>query len=156
MSRTLEQRFWAKVDKSGECWIWTASVRGPGYGQCSIGKGKQGYAHRFSYELTYGPIPDGLVIDHACHRKLCVRPTHLRAITQKQNMENQGRLYSNNKSGVRGVWWVARLKKWRGSVRHHGEIAFAEWFTTLEEAESAVLAKRNELFTHNDLDRRAA
>ena len=152
----IEERFWDKVNKTDECWVWTGSLRGKGYGQCSIGGGKQGYAHRFSYELAFGPIEPGLVIDHICHTRRCVRPEHLRAATQKQNMENQSGLYANNKSGVRGVWWVERLKKWRGSVRHNGEIAFGEWFTTLHEAERAVTAKRLELFTHNDLDRSAA
>lgn len=71
-------------------------------------------------------------------------------------MENLSGAYSNSSTGVRGVWWVARLKKWRGSVRHNKEIAFGEWFDNLADAEAAVIAKRNELFTHNDLDRKTA
>jgi hypothetical protein len=154
--KTVEDRFWSKVEKSGECWLWLASTRGDGYGQCTVAPKTQGYAHRFSYEQEHGPIPAGMEVDHRCHVRRCVRPDHLRLVDRKQNMENLAKVYSNNKSGVRGVWWVARLRKWRGSVRHNGEIAYAEWFTSLDDANRAVTAKRLELFTHNDLDRKSS
>jgi hypothetical protein len=154
--QVIEERFWAKVNKTPGCWLWTASIRGRGYGQCSIGEGKQGYAHRFSFELANGPIPAGMEIDHRCHNRLCVNPSHLRVVDRKQNMENLSGAYANNKSGVRGVWWVGRLRKWRASVRHNKEIAYAEWFDDLNQAEAAVTAKRLELFTHNDIDRKTS
>ena len=151
--KTIEERFWDKVDKSGECWIWTASVRGPGYGQCTIGHKKQGYAHRYSYTLAYGPIPDGHEIDHTCHVRLCVNPDHLRAVTRKQNMENVAGAYRNSASGIRGVWWVERLRRWHAVVRHNNQILHVGWYATADEAEVAAIAMRNELFTHNDADR---
>ena len=78
-------RFWSKVDKTNECWEWTASTTGNGYGQFWI-NGKLTGAHRVSYEMEYGPIPDGLQIDHLCENKLCVRPSHLEAVTQQENL----------------------------------------------------------------------
>ena len=44
------------------------------------------YAHRFAYELAYGPIPEGLELDHLCRNASCVRPTHLEAVTHQVNM----------------------------------------------------------------------
>src|SRR5690348_1907218 len=80
-----EQRFWAKVDRRGpgECWTWQATQTN-GYGQFKI-DGKQRYAHRVSYELTVGPIPDGLQIDHLCRNRACVNPAHMEPVTPRVN-----------------------------------------------------------------------
>ena len=77
-------RFWSFVDKSGECWVWTGWNNGryPGF---SVGRTKL-YAHRFSYELHKGPIPEGAVIDHTCRNKMCVNPAHLEAVTNQENV----------------------------------------------------------------------
>lgn len=76
-----EDRFWSKVDKSGECWLWTDKPRAAdGLGQFSIdrnGKRRLVLAHRFAYELAYGEIPAGEVA-RTCNHLLCVRPEHLR------------------------------------------------------------------------------
>ena len=88
--KTLEERFWAKVDKRGpdDCWNWTASVvdnRGGGrYGKFKVA-GKTIRAARLAYELEVGPIPDGLTIDHLCRNTLCVNPAHLEPVTQAEN-----------------------------------------------------------------------
>ena len=84
---TLEERFWAKVFKESEgCWHWTASTWKDGYGRFwSTDEGRVVRAHRFAYELANGPIPDGLVIDHLCRNRLCVRADHLEAVTSLEN-----------------------------------------------------------------------
>lgn len=71
-------RFWSKVDRSGECWTWTASRRGERlkYGRVRIGE-RDRAAHRVAWELANGPIPDGMFILHRCDRPTCVRPDHL-------------------------------------------------------------------------------
>jgi hypothetical protein len=83
---TAERRFWTKVDKSGDCWLWTAATNGAGYGILTMSRdGSKVLAHRWSYEHHNGPIPEGLVIDHLCRVPLCVRPDHLEAVTQAEN-----------------------------------------------------------------------
>ena len=83
---SIESRFWPKVKIAipESCWLWTAGRIGNGYGQFWNGK-KNTFAHRVSYELTYGPIPPQLVIDHICRTPLCVNPRHLRAISHRMN-----------------------------------------------------------------------
>lgn len=154
---TVEERFWKKVDKTASCWNWTAAKNYLGYGSFSTGTSQSCQAHRYSYELAKGPIPEGLVIDHKCHNPSCVNPDHLRAVTQKQNMEHRRGAQKNNKSsGVLGVTFYKARNNWIGNVTHNKKNHFVGYFETLEEAEAAVIAKRLELFTHNDIDRRAA
>lgn len=152
--KTLEERFWAKVDKSGDCWIWKAAIS-DGYGKFGWGSTSR-RAHRVSFEFTFGPIPDGLDIDHRCHSRACVNPEHLRAVTRKQNSEHLLGAHRDSMSGVRGVYWNASRKKWAAQVGHKGRTMYIGLYLTIEEAEAAVIAKRLELFTHNEIDKRRA
>ena len=73
--------------KSG-CWLWTGSGNGAmrgDYGMLHI-DGRWAMAHRVSYEMFRGPIPTGLVIDHLCRTHRCVRPDHLEAVTNGENV----------------------------------------------------------------------
>lgn len=87
---TLSSRFWAKVKKTSSCWIWIGSSRGGGnpYGSFKIGQ-KNRQAHRVSWELTYGEIPDGLSVLHRCDVPLCVKPTHLFLGDQQVNVADR-------------------------------------------------------------------
>ena len=78
-----EERFWAKVDKSGECWQW-AGVHAQGYGRCWW-NGHSAAAHRVAFELTVGPVPEGLELDHLCRNRGCVNPAHLEPVTRREN-----------------------------------------------------------------------
>jgi hypothetical protein len=84
------QRFWDKVEKIPfhECWEWTASKSGDGYGAFKI-KGKQYSAHRVSYELNHGPIPKGKCVLHSCDNPLCVNPQHLWLGTHLDNSKDK-------------------------------------------------------------------
>lgn len=84
-------RFCAKVapvDGNG-CMLWTGQPNRAGYGRFWLGR-KNVLAHRLAYELAYGAIPDGLVIDHVrangCRHRHCVAPLHLEAVTNAENV----------------------------------------------------------------------
>lgn len=147
-------RFWAKVEKTEGCWNWTAALKPNGYGAYWDGY-RLRYPHRYSYELASGPIPDGMQIDHTCHNRSCVNPGHLRLATTKQNIENTLDVRRDNTSGFRGVTWDKSRNSWKAQVTHHGRTHHAGYHSTREGAGEAATVKRNELFTHNDIDRRA-
>lgn len=151
-------RFWSKVDKSGDCWMWMASLNASGYGQLVVTQDGQrvGYrSNRVAYELANGPIPEGMLIDHTCFVRACCNPGHLRLATQKQNMENRPGANKNNVSGIRGVTFHKARNRWQARVEHNGRKVSAGYYDTKEAAGEAAIAKRIELFTHNDLDRAA-
>jgi hypothetical protein len=86
----IEERLWAKVDKSGECWLWTGATSF-GYGNIQY-NGKNIKVHRISYELAYGEIPEGMDVCHNCpngDNPRCVRPTHLWLGTHTDNMRDK-------------------------------------------------------------------
>lgn len=84
----IAERFWSKVDKSGDCWIWTKGRVGFGYGAFYPSGHKQVQAHRFAWELTYGAIPVNLQVLHNCDNPPCCNPAHLFLGTQKDNMQD--------------------------------------------------------------------
>ena len=77
-------RFWAKVELTEDCWVWTGHLR-RGYGTL-MQDGHDGYAHRFAYESFVGPIPEGLQIDHLCRNRACVNPAHMEPVTLRENI----------------------------------------------------------------------
>ena len=84
----IEERLWSKVDKTGECWLWTGGANNKGYGVISKGGhvSRKMLTHRLSYELAYGPIPAGMAVCHRCDTPLCLRPAHLFLASQAENI----------------------------------------------------------------------
>lgn len=93
-SRTVEERFWSKVNKDGPvpehrpdlgpCWVWTAALMS-GYGAFFL-NGRNVYAHVLSYTWERGEIPKWKERDHLCRNRACVRPSHLEAVTHWVNV----------------------------------------------------------------------
>lgn len=93
-----EARFWAKFEEGptpearpdlGPCLLWTKALNPQtGYGQVWDWRAKKvTVAHRVAFELTNGPIPTGLQVDHLCRVRRCGRPTHLEAVTGAVNIQ---------------------------------------------------------------------
>lgn len=96
--RTQSDRFWSKVAKSDECWVWTGTVHPHGYGRFYDHGNHAMPAHRWAYESAHGPIPLGMQVDHLCHdphscpggygcqHRRCVNPDHMALVTAQENL----------------------------------------------------------------------
>lgn len=78
---TLAERLWSRVEKSNptECWEWQGATYTKGHGAIARGRRSEGMVatHRAAWELTHGPIPEGMVVCHACDNPPCCNPNHL-------------------------------------------------------------------------------
>ncbi|MBX3048618.1 MAG: HNH endonuclease [Anaerolineales bacterium] len=100
----FSKRFWSKVQigPETECWNWTASTQSKGYGSFGIGGGKTALAHRVAYQLTKGPIPEGLLVRHHCDNRICCNPAHLETGTIADNNRDavlRGRTAKGERNG---------------------------------------------------------
>lgn len=86
----VEPRFWAQVDRSSECWLWTGHVNTYGYGNLRVA-GNWVLTHRLSYEWVHGPIPAGMHVCHRCDTPRCVNPDHLFLGTPSDNIDDMVR-----------------------------------------------------------------
>lgn len=107
--RPIAERFHEKyvpVPFSG-CWLWTAGINERGYGIMGVSAYRVDKAHRISWRLHYGEIPDGANVLHRCDVPGCVNPSHLFLGTLSDNAKDcvkKGRNFTPNNRGVRAVW----------------------------------------------------
>lgn len=109
-----EARFWSKVDRSGDCWLWTGAV-GKGYGRFGLqaAPGKVTLAHRVSWVLTHGDLAADVLVTQTCHNRLCVRPEHVTTTDYNQVASLRGGL-----TGEDAAWIRANI-----AVYTYGEMA---------------------------------
>jgi len=88
MNTGVEDRFWSKVQKTENCWLWMGARTKLGYGQRGGRKTGRRYTHRLSWEMRFGPIPEGLCVLHHCDNPPCVNPDHLFLGTKKDNTQD--------------------------------------------------------------------
>lgn len=136
---SIEYRFWHYTKKTDTCWLFRSWIKNPRH-HTFMYQGKRHLAHRYSYELHIGPIPQGYEVDHACRVKNCVNPAHLRLALHAQNMQNQPP--RKGSSDYRGVYWDKARKMWtaRGHKDYKGY--FLGRFEREEEAGQVALEWR--------------
>jgi hypothetical protein len=153
-------RFFQHVDKNGpihpklgsRCWLWIGYVRPNGYGRFMVAAGQPEYAHRFAYEITKGPIPEGKKLDHLCENRPCVNPAHTEPVTQLVNLHRSPRTltsrhaarthcnYGHTRWSTKGRWRRCLECK---SVRHRADKAGISFYQQLEVEQQWQAKKRS-------------
>jgi hypothetical protein len=88
-----------KIDPETGCWVWQRSLHKQGYGyraSTDTADGLSRLAHRYYWQLVYGPIPDGLSLDHLCRNPPCVNPAHLEPVSHRENVLRGVSLWAEN------------------------------------------------------------
>lgn len=123
--KPLSEKFWARVNKTDSCWLWTGDVRGGWeghrYGCVRMGPVRIS-THRLSWEIHFGKIPQGKFVCHRCDNTLCVRPDHLFLGTAQTNQDDckaKGRSTFGERNGravvtAEIVLMMRLLHRWKG------------------------------------------
>lgn len=88
INSAITNRFWTKVNKTQDCWLWTANTCRDGYGNITANK-IQYKAHRYSLLIHGVAVPKGSIVMHTCDNPSCVRPEHLIVATQQDNIKDK-------------------------------------------------------------------
>lgn len=148
--QSVEERFWPKVDKSGDCWTWTASLSRSGYGGFGF-RGKVWKAHRVSYVLAYGEIPDGAHILHSCDNPPCVNPAHLRAGTRSDNMQDKVRRGRDHQASQTHCKWGHEFSAENTYRTKYGSRQCRTCINTRKRARRAKLNREKQANGHHEL-----
>jgi len=146
------KRFWSKVDKSGECWLWLAAKNRKGYGIFWHHKACR-LAHNISYEMARGPIPEGSELDHTCWGRACVRPSHMRLVAHGHNTQNRSGAARTSQSGMRGVY-LHSSGRWQAQAGSNGRNHYLGLYSSADDANEAVIAWRRENMPYSLMDQK--
>lgn len=154
------KRFWEKVDRRGpdDCWEWTASTLAGGYGQFYMSPDRPTtYAHRVSWEIHNGAIPDGKYVCHHCDNRLCVNPNHLFIGTHLENMQDaarKGRMIKEPMTGEsngRAKLKASDIPQIRRLVKSHTQAKVAAMYGVSHQLISRIARKRCWKHLHEDI-----
>lgn len=141
----IEERFEAQTQWQGDCLVWTGSCTQDGYGYMSV-NGKSKGVHRYVWELSNGPIPEGFDIDHGiCHNRACCNVKHLRLAEPSDNKSHRKGPTKVSRSGIRNVYELPS-GKFEVRIKRHGVEHRLGYFDSKGEAEVAAIQGRKELF----------
>lgn len=90
------------------CWLWLGAIGDKGYGSFTV-SGRSRGAHRVMYQLSVGPIPEGLVIDHLCRTRCCVNPQHMEPVMSREN-------------SIRGIGWAGTNSRKTHCPKGHDDL----------------------------------
>ena len=120
-TKTAAEHFWGNIKKTELCWLWRGTIDNNGYGKFQVTLrrlfSRVISAHRFSYEIHIGKIPNGLCLDHICRVRNCVNPAHLEAVSHRENvLRGEGHSAKNArkthcKNGHEFTYENTRIKK---------------------------------------------
>ncbi len=137
LSELQKANFWSKCKWSMYCWEWQANLNNKGYGTCKI-NGKLTSAHRVSYQIAYGLLPEKIHVLHKCDNPKCINPYHLFSGTHQDNMDDKklkGRAKRPGKtSKYFGVYRRADSGKWRTAYCKNNKMVWLGCFNTEIEA----------------------
>lgn len=150
----FKPRWWNNVEVTPHCWNWKGYVNPKGYGRVKTPypEKKTVVVHRYVYKLLVGEIPKGYELDHLCHNRSCVNPTHLRPVTSSQNSQNFDPKKVRNRTGARNVT-LTKSGKYQVVVYRGGKFHYGGTYDALDKAKQVASELRNKLFTHNTTDR---
>jgi hypothetical protein len=152
---TVDERFDAMVtaDEGTECLVWTGAPNTSGYGGILV-NGKYWRAHRYALARTGVRVEESDLVDHVCHNRLCVNPSHLRIVTKSENAQNRRSATAKSKSGIRGVSYSPQRREWVAVVGYEGQRYVAGHFQNFMDAEFAAVTTRARIHTvHSEYDR---
>ena len=138
------------IPAEGGCLLFPTKPTARGYGQLQTG-GRGYLAHRVAYEIAYGPIPQGMQVDHICHIRRCVNPSHLRLVTAAQNQQNRTGAQRTSTTGHRGV--LRHRQKFAARVVVDGASYHGGVFDTAELAADAAARMRRRLMPFSEMDK---